>query len=76
MIQTATQLVNNRNVNDSLGIFAKRQDDSFRHRHRLRLDDGAEALAWLRGTEVEKQLRGSEDVTKSLLASSSPSDVL
>jgi hypothetical protein len=32
--------------------------------------DGTEALTWLRGTEVEKQLRGSEDVTTSLLVGS------
>jgi hypothetical protein len=39
-----------------------------RHRH---IVDGAEALAWLRGTEVLKQLRGSEDVTMSLLVRTS-----
>jgi hypothetical protein len=44
-------------------------------RARRRILDGAEALEWLRGTEVQKQLRGSEDVTISLLVGSNPSDI-
>ena len=59
-----------------IGNTSEYQDTNRLHRRRLRLMDGTEALAWLRGTEVEKQLRGSEDVTTSLLASSSLSDVV
>src|SRR5271170_3377103 len=40
------------------------------HLSQRRALDGTEALTWLRGTEVEKQLRGSEDVTTSLLVGS------